>query len=233
MQDLILVNASRIVTDEQVHAVVGPLQMQFDRDFTPAWGNRATPVRVDFAPMADIPKIPHTSWCIFHNNHSLEEGALGWHDDQAGRIFSRVFVGDCLRLGLDWRVTVSHEALEMSADPDIVRAYRMANGKMVALEVADPVEADEIAYAIDGMKLSDFVLPAYFSHSAQGPFDHLNILKKPCPAMAPGGYLSIEDASGWHQIYADRADGIPGRRALFRGHRRMVRRPPSAMQVVA
>jgi hypothetical protein len=100
----------------------------------------------------------------------------------------------------------------------------MHDGRYAALEVCDAVESDDQAYLIDGCKMTNFVLPAYFSYGLRGPFDHLHKLRRPCPALTPGGYMSIRDAGGqWTQIYADRADGLIGRRALSKGFRRQAR----------
>lgn len=227
MQDLIVVNACHLLMDEQVQKIVAPLQTQIDRDFLPAWGPRGAPaVRVSFASIADIPALSPDCWPIFLNLHSLDPGALGWHDDQAGqgtRIFSRVFVGDCIRLGLNWTVTVSHEMLEIMLDPDVRRVFRMSSGKLAALEACDAVESDDQAYAIDGVMVSNFVLPAYFGNGS-GPYDFGGVLQGPCPSLSPGGYMSIQDDAGrWTQIYANRRDGLIGRRALMRGHRRTAR----------
>jgi hypothetical protein len=58
-------------------------------------------------------------------------------------------------------LTVSHETLEMLADP-------LGAGA----EVCDPVEGLSDAYQLDGMTVSDFTLPANFTPGATGPFDH-------------------------------------------------------------
>jgi hypothetical protein len=232
MQELIVCNASRILKDADVQAAVAPLQKQIDEHFLPAWQPHGVqPVKVSFATIADIPSLPPDCWPIFLNQHSLDPGELGWHDDddtQNVHIYSRIFVGDAVRYGLNWQVTLGHEALEMMLDPDIRRVFSIKSGVYAALEVADPVESDDLAYEIMGHPVTDFVLPAYFSHSATGPFDFRGHLTGPCPALTPGGYMSVRDYSGWHQIYADRADGLPGARALSRGFRREAR----AMQPV-
>jgi hypothetical protein len=238
MRDLIICNACHILTDAEVQAVVAPLQKQIDRDFLPAWhAHGVEPVKVSFATIKDIPSLPPDCWPIFLNKHSLDEGALGWHDDDAMQnihVYSRVFVGDCIRYGLNWQVTVSHEALEILLDPDIRRVFGIRSGLYAAVEACDAVESDDLAYDIDGVKVSDFVLPAYFSHSATGPFDHGGHLHAPCPALTPGGYMSLRDLSGWHQVFADKADGLPGRRALSRGFRRQERldRPVIDLELV-
>lgn len=227
MQDLIIVNASPVLTDAVVRACVAPLQTQIDRDFLPHWKHKVAPVKVLSAGIDDIPNLPPDCWPIFLNRHSSDPGALGWHDDdpdQNIRTYSRVFVGDCIRFGLDWGVTLSHEALELILDPDIKRVWRMPNGRYAAFEACDACEADELAYDIGGHKMSDFVLPSYFSARGAGPYSFRNNLSGRCPALAPGGYMSVTDSRGqWTQVSADRHDGLAGRRALTKGHRRQMR----------
>ncbi len=240
MKELIVVNASPILRDSQVKAKIGPLSKQIHRDFIPAWRDHLveTDIHVRFAPMSEIPELGPDTWPIFLNRHSDDEGALGWHDDDPGqniRTYSRVFVGDCIRYGLDWGITLSHEALELILDPDIQRVWRMPNGRLAALEAADACEADKFAYPVDKHMMSDFVLPAYFSTSTTGPFDKKKKLKAPCPALIEGGYMSITDANGnWTQVYANRKDGMLGRRALVHGFRRQMRAriPVDQLEVV-
>lgn len=224
MQSVVIVNASPLLMDEQARAYVPALQMQVDRDFLPAWGDRVTPVKISFATATDIPHLDPHSWPIFLNRRSNDPGALGWHDDQDGKIFSRVFVGDCMRAGLNWGVTLSHELLELMLDPDIKRVWKMPDGRLAALEACDAVESDDQSYAtLSGLRVSNFVLPAYFSRGP-GPWDFRGTLKGPCPSLTPGGYMSVTDSNGeWQQINLDRSDGLPGRRALGQGHRRQAR----------
>lgn len=239
MKRLVVVNASPLLPDKDVQAKVKPLQTQIDRDFMPHWQHKVEPVQVEFAGMHDIPNLPADCWPIFLNRHSTDANALGWHDDDPSqniRIYSRVFAGDCLRYGLDWGVTLSHEALELILDPDIKRVWRMPDGRLAAFEAADACEADDLAYDVGGHKMSDFVLPAYFSARGKGPFDFKGHLRKRCPGLTPGGYMSISDAAGnWTQITMDRRDGMIGRRALINGYRRQERalRGVGDLEVVA
>jgi hypothetical protein len=225
MKRLIVVNASPLLTNAAVEAVIAPLQKQIDGDFIPVWKSKLkeSQIKVESARMDDIPKLPPDSWPIFLNRHSNDQGALGWHDDDPGqniRTYSRVFVGDCIQYDLNWRTTLSHEALELILDPDIRRVYRMSNGRLAAFEACDAVDQ---AYAVGDFMASNFVLPAYFSNSTKGPFDFRGTLKKPCPTLSPGGYMSVTDASGrWTQINMDRGM-LKGRRAAMNGHRRMER----------
>lgn len=224
-----IVNASTLLADVAVQAVIPSLQKQLDRDFIPQWEKWIddSDITVEFAGIRDIPNLPADSWPIFLNRHSNDPGALGWHDDdpqQNIRTYSRVFVGDCLRFGLNWETTLNHELLELIVDPDVKRVWRMADGRLASVEVCDAVEADELAYDVDGHMMSNFVLPSYFSSSQTGPFDYKRILKAHCPALTPGGYMPVTDAKGnWTQVQRDRTDGLAGRRALATGFRRQAR----------
>ncbi len=229
MRELIVVNACTILRDREVKAKIGPLRHQIQEHFIPVWRDHLveTDIKVRFAPMSEIPDLAGDTWPIFLNRHSDDEGALGWHDDDPSqniRTYSRVFVGDCIRYGLDWGITLSHEALELILDPDIQRVWKMPKGRLAALEACDAVESDKFGYRVGKHKMSDFVLPAYFSADKAGPFDWRKKLKGPCPMLTEGGYMSITDAHGnWTEIYADRRDGMLGRRALMHGFRRQMR----------
>jgi len=223
-----VVNASPLLTDKEVQATVVPLQTQVSRDFMAHWANQVPErdVIVKFAAARDIPDLPPDCWPIFLNRHANEEGALGWHDDdptQNIRTYSRVFVGDCIQLGLNWQTTLSHEALELIGDPDIRRVWRMPNGEWAAFEMCDAVESDDQAYDIDGFAASNFVLPNYFTVYRRGPFDFKHHLRASCPALTPGGYMSVTKGGRWTQITMDRSNGLMGRRAAMSGHRRQLR----------
>jgi hypothetical protein len=75
------------------------------------------------------------------------------------------------------------------------------------------------------VKLSDFVLPAYFSTDA-GPYDYQNRLKGPVPTLAPGGYQSIFDGE-WHQVTARLLGGPASYRSTrYDGRHRVPRFTP-------
>ncbi|HVH77169.1 MAG TPA: hypothetical protein VM755_19815 [Stellaceae bacterium] len=220
VQQLAIVNASRVLTNDQVAAVLPALQKQIDRDFLPAWGSRATALQLI---TAELHQIPDGAWPIFLNRHSSDPGALGWHTDDGKLIYGRVFVGDCMRYGVSWTVDLGHEILETAGDPAVEHTFQMPDGRAAALEICDAVESDDQSYEIDGVRCTNFVLPAYFS-SGPGPYDFRRHLDAPCPALTPGGYMSIYiPGEGWTQVEADRLDGLRSRRALMAGWRRRIR----------
>ena len=69
-------------------------------------------------------------------------------------------------------------------------------------EVCDAVEGHAWAYEIDGVRVSDFVLPSYFAGAAPGPYDFGGHLQAGCPALMPGGYIGEYDPAlgTWRQV---------------------------------
>lgn len=221
MVEIAVVNASPILPDAEVAPVVAALQKWDDTMVRPAWGFE--PCTYSFIPHSRFDGSWDWSdprWPIFLNRHSLDPGALGWHDDRSGRIFGRVFVGDCLRYGVSWTVDLSHEAAEMRGDPTTDQVWRMPNGHYALKELCDPVEDDLYGIVVDGVKLSDFVLPAYFSVGA-GPYDYGRHLGGPCPHLTSGGYQSIFVNGTWTQVTAMLLGGPPSYRSAryHRSHR--------------
>lgn len=215
-----VVNASPVLSDAEAAAVVPALQKWDDTMVAPAWGFEKCVY--SFMPRGKLPGPGDQRWPIFLNRHSSDPGALGWHDDQIGKVFGRVFVGDCILAGVSWTVDLSHEAAEMRGNPTLNRTWTMRDGRLALVELADPVEDDVLAIEVDGVKLSDFVLPAYFS-TGPGPYDYKGRLGAPCPSLAPGGYQSIYDAGAWTQLTAMRI-GLPPSYRSMRNHYGM-RRP--------
>lgn len=224
-QQIAIVNASHVLSDAQVVQALPALQTQIDRDFLPPWVAHL-PDRGPFhLVLSRLGRIPKGAWPIYLNRHSTDEGDLGWHTDDGGMIMGRVFVADCMRFGVAWTADLSHEILETIADPD---ANRIANidGKEYAYEVCDAVEADDVGYKINNVLVSNFVLPPYFSPRPLGSseaYDYCGDLHGPCPALTPGGYLSVNDGSGWRDIQADKLDGMKSRRQMMTRWRSILR----------
>ncbi len=204
-----VINASTVLKDAQVKAVVPALQTQVRRDFAAAWGIDAD---LTFVPKGA--KSPSGSWWLTILDDSDQAGALGYHDlTKQGLPLGKVFAGSDIKLGYQWTVTASHELLEMLADPDInLTAFVESSdtaGVLYAYEVCDACEADKLGYKIDGTLVSDFVYPAWFeSFRKKGStqFDYGKRIKKPFELLK-GGYIGVYDVKaggGWHQITAER-----------------------------
>ena len=105
-----------------------------------------------------------------------------------------------------WTVTLSHELLEMLADPWINWCAQGDDGKIYALEVCDAVEADRMGYEIDGVLVSDFITPSWFepTHADRVDFkgrivktarDRLREVTCRCWTLAGGGRKSQRGAT--------------------------------------
>jgi hypothetical protein len=205
-----VINASTVLKDEAVKAVVPALQTQVRRDFAPVWGVDAD---LTFVPKGGKPAAG--SWWLTVLDNSDQAGALGYHDlTKDGLPLSKVFAGSDMKYGYQWTVTASHELLEMLGDPDInLTAFVESSSKagvLYAYEVCDACEADEFGYKIDGTLVSDFVYPAWFeSFRKKGStqFDYGKHIQKPFQLLK-GGYISVYDVHGmmgWHQLNAEEA----------------------------
>jgi hypothetical protein len=122
-------------------------------------------------------------------------GALGYHANRFGLAYGKCLNHDGLS------TTLSHEGLEMLVDPFCNEWRRMGVERRVALEIADPVQADTypILSTLFGetrqIMVSNYVLPRWFDPAAPGGFDAMAKLAAPF-SMSPGGYMIVRDWTG-------------------------------------
>ncbi|MFF5288828.1 hypothetical protein [Paractinoplanes globisporus] len=198
--ELALVAESARVSASQLNRVAAALQKQAIRDFEPIWEIKAT---VDaFTTLDDVP-IGY--WPIIVQDDIGQPGASGVHLDQNGQPFALVEYSEA------WSLTASHEALEMLADPFGNRLIagdspQPGQGRVEFLvEVADPTEAAEFGYTVNGMLVSDFLTPNFYDPQAAPGVrytfgGHLDGPRK----IARGGYMSWHDPSSdhwWQQLW--------------------------------
>jgi len=189
---------------------VAAVRLQIFRDFQPSWGIGA---RVLYVPGAQVP--PAGYWQLVLLDDADQAGALGYHDlTAAGLPLGKVFVKTTLVYGGQPSVTLSHEALEMLADPyvSLVVVDKTDVVKFWANEVCDAVEDDSLGYDITLpatttqpvrlVRVSDFVLPQYFdtAGSPADPFSFKGHLTATVPALAAGGYMAYVLNGVWSQI---------------------------------
>ncbi len=205
-----VINASTVIHDTEIPAVVNALQQQVDNDFGPVWGVNAN---LAIVPTGTQPKAG--TWWLTILDDSDQAGALGYHDlTSEGLPMSKVFAGTDLKYGNAWSVTASHELLEMLVDPDInltvlVQTDSQTAGTLYAYEVCDACEDDSLGYKIGGVEVSDFVYPAWFETfrtAGSTQFDQQNAVKKPFELLK-GGYIGtfvINSGTGWQQTTAQK-----------------------------
>jgi hypothetical protein len=199
-----VINLSSNVKADEVQALIPALQQQVDNDFAPVWNTAAN---LALIPPGEAP--PRGSWWLVLADHSEQAGAAGYHDlTPDGLPLGKVFTKTDVDGGLNWTVTASHEVLEMLVDPSIdlvvFAQTRKTGGTLYAREVCDPCEHEDYSYEIDGVRLSDFVYPAWFDRSQQEgltQFDFGGHLTAPLQPL-PGGHVGAFELSsgGWHLV---------------------------------
>ena len=173
--------------------VSAALQKQVMRDLAPFWNIRAT---VDaFGSLEDVPL---DSWPIIIRDDIEMDGAQGVHLDKDGHPFGLVQFSE------GWSLTTSHECLEMLVDPQgnntrAGQSPKPGQGRVEFLvEVCDPSEADDFAYTVNGVMVSDFYTPEYFAPVAVpgARYSFTRAITQPRQVLK-GGYLS------WHDPISD------------------------------
>ncbi len=201
---LAIKNESKSVSDRQVRRVLPALQKQIDRDFAPTWGLRG---RIVFG------QGPQKSMRVILRDVSDEAGDLGYHFLD-GYPVTYVFVKDDLEQFGEFTSTLSHELLEMLADPGVnLYAFGFTRTRggtkrkaWIPYEVCDAVQDD--LYKIDGVPVSDFLLPEWFEpeHPAGSmKMDHLGVLRRPFD-VAAGGYVDAVAGRRLRTVWGQGAD---------------------------
>jgi hypothetical protein len=198
--NLALVSEVKGHDQSDVARVASALQRQAARDFGPIWDVSAT---VDAFPRLE--DVPIGYWPMIVEIDIDTPGAAGVHEDKDGQPFALIAMSD------SWSLTASHEMLEMLADPFGKRVMpgrspKRGQGRVEFLvEVCDPSEADQFAYTVNDILVSDFYTPHFFDpHKAEGVrYSFTGALTKPRQVLK-GGYLSWRDPVSnhwWQEIF--------------------------------
>lgn len=219
------------IKDEEVQCVIRAINRQIAEDFYPYWSFGAE-LRLEGASGKTPRKQNITDMrgdaVIYLWEKTDMDGALGYHDtNNQGIPYSFVFTALSAQLGEAWSATLSHEALELIGD---AQANLLVQGphpddlgkktpRMVFhwFEMCDAVQSD--TYEIEGVSVSNFVLPLYFTvgEQAGGRNDFLGRLNKG-KALAsfgvnPGGYIGFYDpATDKHTTWEAKGDAKAAKR---------------------
>ncbi len=196
IQQLALVSESKSVVMGDLMKISAALQKQASRDLAPIWNVSAT---VDaFAKLEDVP-LGYWPMIVMDD---IGMDAAGVHEDKDGQPFALITASRELDV---WSLTASHETLEMLVDPFGDRLIagdspKEGQGRVSFLvEVCDPSEADEFAYTVNGILVSDFYTPNYFDPvAAPGVrYSFTGAITEPRQVLR-GGYLSWVDSTTGH-----------------------------------
>jgi hypothetical protein len=206
-----LVSLTRSVSTGSLMQAAAAVQKQITRDFTPFWGLNAT---VDaFEDLSSVPSDYHPL-VVFGDPDEL----VGRLEVAIGEEFAASLIDDFERdrmAGLHlnaftrqpfalveatevWSVVLSHEALEMVADPygnRLVAAASPVDPRervKYLLEVCDPCQG--IWYPVNGVPVADFYTPRYFDpvRNAAAFYSFTGAIEYPLHILG-GGYVSWID----------------------------------------
>jgi hypothetical protein len=210
-----LVDETESISQFDLQRAAGALSAQVAGDFGPVWHVHAT--------VGAYVAAPANTWAILIRSQLDEPGALGYHTDEHNQPVSYVELTD------DWSTTVSHELLEMLADPwgNRMHGARLPEGDgwkledrftefglhhpsshvQYLLEVCDPCE--RTSYSIGPMAVSDFLYPDWYRTNPP-VHQHYSFRGMPAPRyVAEGGYASFMNpiTQEWYQVFVEH--GVP------------------------
>jgi hypothetical protein len=178
-----------------LQAAAAALNIQVTRDLTQFWNVQAS---VSYLP--NPKKIPAGVWPVFLVK-TLPPDEGGFHMDKHNQPYAEV-IGSAA--SEEWTLDASHETLEMLVDPYGNRlqnstSIEITAGKIVdgtgefayLVEACDPCEADNYAYAIQGIEVSDFLTPRFYDPlvTPGTRYSFTGAIKAPRQIL-PGGYIS-------------------------------------------
>ena len=202
-----IVNRSKSLSDEEVHAAIRAINRQIAYDFEPYWSFGAK-LRLEGSlgvkPDKDrLPELRGDAIIYLWDGVDVSD-ALGYHwANNRGIPYGFVFTGLCKKLKESWTATLSHEALELLGDAQgnlLVQGPHPDDPNRQIFhwfEMCDAVQAQ--TYTVDGIEVANFVLPLYFTIEEQegGRNDFLGRVKgrKALKSfgVAPGGYIGFFD----------------------------------------
>ena len=204
MITIAVMNESTAITDTKIHHMLKAFETQWNRDLSPAWG--IDQASFTFVKAGDQP--PSGAWWLIWLDDSDQADALAYHDlTDEGLPLSKVFVKTVEGDNASLSVAASHELCEMAVDPTINLASQDAQGTFWAYETADPVEADEYGYKIDGVLVPDFVLPSWFDFKgSRAPYDFTENCTAAFQVLSGGYAQRYDESQGWVQINARRVE---------------------------
>ena len=198
------------VPDGELQAAIRAVNRQISEDFEPYWGfgarlrleGKSGSKKRGFDP-ADM----RGDAVLYLRDVARIRDAEGYHDRNfSGLPFGIVFLEISRKLKEEWTITLSHEALELVADPEanLLVQGPHPNPKEKKrkvfhwFEMCDAVQ-DE-SYVLDGVRVSNFVLPLYFTSSEErgGRNDFLGTITADGKTLQsfsvnPGGYVGFFD----------------------------------------
>jgi hypothetical protein len=213
--NIVVVNHSKLLSADELARVVAACNVQLQVHVNPAWDTEAVVTCPALPSSVGATQLlaetaPADRLMVLADTADVAD-ALGYHTlDANGHPVGFVFAKTCQDAGEDWRVTLSHEVVEMAVDPWISAcavhspaksgASKRPNLEVWPQEACDAVQGDSYPAPGTSVHVSNFVLPAFFRDGSKGPWDFMNVLKGPF-TLAKGGYTALLRGSRWTQVF--------------------------------
>ena len=191
-----LTDTTRSIDKGLLQSAAAAINIQVMRDLPQFWNIHST---VRYLP--DPKAIPVGVWPVFLKS-KLPPDEGGVHLDKKNQPYALVAA---TADSSEWTIDASHEILEMLVDPSGNRLQTSRGIEIVkdgvedaagefeyVVEVCDPCEADQYAYSIQGITVSDFITPHFYDPVvADGTrYSFGGNIKRP-RELLPGGYISF------------------------------------------
>jgi hypothetical protein len=199
------------VSDAKVQQVIRAINRQMAEDFEPYWSITCR-VRLEGRSSkkpSDLSLADMRGDAVIYiwDKHDIDD-AVGYHEkNNMGVPYGFVFLDIAEELEEEWSVILSHETLELAADPEVnllvvgPHPDPSENRRNVFFwyEMCDAVQGE--TYVIDGVTVSNFVLPLYFTsgdeYTGRNDFLGSQYGKKNATLRSfgvnPGGYVGFYD----------------------------------------
>ncbi len=235
---VLVVNVSTTIDDDTFDRAVAAVEAQVNTDFQPVWGVGASLAarRLDLGGLrANVDG--GTQAILYVGDHTSDPTAgissvFGYHDrTRSGLPYAFVYLDVCTLRGEPWTCALSHEVLELLADPDTTstapgpapEGSGLEGDVPFSLEVCDPTQGDR--YEIDGVPVVNFVTRAYFGDGPVGAATNFLELDLPPFGVRPGGYTQYDDGATMQRIDGSPLDAaMQQAQMLMAEHRRNARR---------
>jgi hypothetical protein len=181
-----------------LHSVAAALNVQVTRDLPQFWNIQAS---VSSLPKRNVPSGVGPVFLV----KQLPPGEGGFHLDKHNQPYAEVIAHP---ENDGWTVAASHEVIEMLVDPNAAARFAKERENLGYLvEACDPCEADEYAYSIQGVAVSDFLTPHFYDPlvTPGTRYSFTGALRAPREIL-PGGYISWinQQNEEWQQLqYVD------------------------------
>ncbi len=199
-----IVSQTPMISFEEVKRVAAAIQIQVSRDLFPYWNVDATVIGVETEESA-----PAGAWKVLIKP-TITIDVYGYHTTDANGIPITY-----MKYQPNWTVTTSHEIAEMLVNPygnKIMSGHEFfgnapdndpTNNVEYLVEIADPSQTANNGYDIQGVRVSDFFLPAFYdlTYTPGKQYSFTGAITRPM-SLADGGYISFKRLGEWYQAFS-------------------------------